>query len=460
MSQHSRRLGLVAALVLSVGSSAIASDFVVNPDTLRTQMYSGDTTVYTGLNTLYQSKEQVNNARANLLPSLNVSAVVGASPKVALSLFQVAIPFLLPSNWANLDASKKQLTADGYAYQLVLLNEYASLLQIYETVQGDQALRNVFVTERDALQGVVETVADEVAAGVALQSDLALATAAKEHAETQIAQTDQALAQEIPALRKAMGLTLAKNIVIAPYHFGELDAENSSMMSVYNRVLDASPEVDQVNSLIAAAHDAKISTEWSFLTGSAANVSTDYNGSSFGHLSYGAGVDLGFGLLPRIHLSSLDIAAMNIRKREITLELQRLTEQTVDSIVAGKTAVTQASNERDDDQVALQTALDQYRAGNARLLDVLQVVNQTVQGGIDYAQAVTSLDNQRIQLNRILVANQFAKVPTCHLQKVKGGGIFGFFKSIFGSKRSRYTSIDDMCRPSGAAASAARGDNN
>jgi hypothetical protein len=43
---------------------------------------------------------------------------------------------------------------------------------------------------------------------------------------------------------------------------------------------------------------------------------------------------------------------------------------------------------------------------------------------------------------------------------LKSGGIFGFFKSIFGSKKSRYISIDEMCKPSADAGAIARGSSN
>jgi outer membrane protein TolC len=449
-----------AVMTTALASSAYGAStekVTINPETLRAALYSGDTSVLSGLNSLYKAKEEVNGARAALLPSLGVKAAFGGQPTFALSAISVLLPFLLPGNWHALDATKHQLTANGYAYQLVLLNDYASILSIYTQIQGDMALRGVYVQERDNLRSIAEAVSDEVAVGTALQSDLSQATAQVQLVETQINQVDELLARETASLRKVMGLSLTKNLEIAPYHFAELDAESETPIAIYNRIHDSAPEQRQIDSLIAAAKQSKYTTEWSFLTGSSLAVSTDYGGSSFGHLTGGIGVDLGFGLLPAIHLSSLDIAALQIRKREISLEQQNVVESAIGSVTAAKAAVENARLARDNYQNALQAELDKLKLGNSTLISVFTVSNFATQAGVIYANSVADLDGQRINLNRVLISNQFAKIPTCHLDNMKSGGIFGFFKSLFGSKKQRYISIDDMCRPSEEAAAVARG---
>jgi outer membrane protein TolC len=370
------------------------------------------------------------------------------------------LPFLLPGNWHALDASKHQLTANGYAYQLVLLNEYASTLSIYAQIQADIALREVYVQTRDNLRAIAEAVADEVAVGTALQSDLSQATAQVQLSETQINQIDALLSRETASLRHLMGLSLEKDLVIEPYHFAELDAESLTTSEIYKSVRDNAPEQLQIDSLIAAAKQSKYTTEWSFLSGASLSLSTDFGSSSFGHLSAGAGANLGFGLLPAVHLSSLDIAAMQIRKREISLEQQNVIETSLGSVTAAKAAVMNARNARDNYQIALQAELDKLKLGNSTLISVFTVSNFATQAGVTYANSVSELDQQRIALNRVLISNQFSKIPTCHLGGLKSGGIFGFFKSIFGSKKSRYISIDEMCKPSADAGAIARGSSN
>jgi outer membrane protein TolC len=457
----SRRLFslLVITAVVTVSSPRAYADTVtVTPDSLRTALYSGDTSVLSGLNNLYKAKEEVTRNRANLLPGLAVSGVIGGKPTFAVSAISVLLPFLLPSNWHALDASKHQLTANGYAYHLVLLNDYASILSIYAQVQGDMAIRDVYVAQRDALRQIAAAVADEVAVGTALQSDLDQATAQVQLAQAQVNQVEELITRERATLRKVMGLPLSKTLVIAPYHFSEHDAEDMTAQQIFNRVKDNAPEQLQIDSLIAAAKSAKYTTEWSFLSGTSLSISTDFGQSSFGKLSGGAGVNLGFGLLPAIHLSSLDVAAMQIRKREISLEQQNVIETALGSVEAAKSAVLNAGYAKANYQKALDAELEKLRLGQTTLINVFQVANFAVQAGVTYANSLVDLDSQRIALNRILITNQFSKIPACHLEKVKtGGGIFGFFKSIFGGKKKRYISIDEMCKPSSDAAAIARG---
>lgn len=460
MLQTTLRRFSSAALVVSFASTSAfaSSNYTVNPESLRTALYSGNTDVYNGLNNLYRAKEEVTRARTNLLPALNIGGVLNGSPSFASATIGVLLPFLLPSNWHALDASRKTLTANGYAYQLVLLNTYASILSVYAQIQGDQALRAVYVTNRDNLRQIAQAVADEVSVGTALQSDLAQAEAQVQIAETQINNIDAALAREIAALRQAMGLSLSNRLVIAPYHFSELDAESSSATSLLAKAKDRAPELDQIDSLIEAAKQTKYANEWSFLSGASLATSVDFSKGSFGRLTAGGSVNLGFGILPAVHLSSLDVAAMNIRKREINLELQNASETAIGAVNASKQAVQNARLARDNYQIALQAELDKLKLGQSTLISVFTTANFAVTAGVNYAQAVTELDNQRINLNRILITNQFSKIPTCHLQgKLPHGGVGGFFRSIFGGKKKRYISIDEMCRPSSAAASAANG---
>ncbi len=451
---------VVTSFLLASSSFASNSTVTVDPDSLRTALYSGDTSVLAGLNTLYHAKEEVSRARADLLPALNISAIISGGPTFALSAISVLLPFLLPGNWHKLDASKHQLTANGYAYQLVLLNEYASTLSIYAQIQGDLALRQVYVQARDNFRAIAEAVSDEVAVGTALQSDLSLATAQVQLAEAQINQIDELLSRETALVRQIMGLSLQKDLVISPYHFEELDAESLSTTQIYERVRDNAPEQLQIDSLILAAKQTKYTTEWGFLNGASLSVSTDFGSSSFGHLAASAGANLGFGLLPAIHLSSLDIAAMKIRKREISLEQQKVIETALGSVTAAKSAVTNARDARDNDQRGLQATLEKLRLGNATLIDVFNVSNLATQASVVYVNSLSDLDQQRIALNRVLISNQFAKIPTCHLGGLKSGGVFGFFKSILGSKKARYISVDEMCKPSGEAAAIARGSSN
>lgn len=470
MSQFTSRVSVRSLLVTSltvtsivsasfVSTSAFAKTIVVTPDTLRTALYSGDTSVISGLNSVYQAKEEVTRARANLLPGLGLSATLGGKPNFAISAISVLLPFLLPSNWHALDATKHQLTANGYAYHLVLLNDYASVLSLYMQIQGDMALRSVYVEQRANLRKIAEVVADEVSIGTATRADLAQALAQVQLAEAQISQVEELMAREKAAIRKVMGASLSTELEFSSYHMSPLSSEGSSPRTIFDRVSESSPEQRQIDSLIEAAREAKYSTAWSFLSGSSLSVSPNFGQSSFGSLTQTTGLNLGFGYFPAVQLSNLNVAQMKIRKRELLLEQANVIESAVNSVREAKDQVDFARKARENYKIALEAELDKYRLGQTDLVRVFTVSNYSTVAAATHVRAIADLDSQRVTLNRVMITNQFAKIPTCHLQNAgkSGGGVFGFFKGIFGSKKKRYVSVDEICRPSAEAADIASG---
>ena len=448
------------ALALPAGAaSSRGSSMRVTPESIRSRLVEGDTSVLASLNQIYQAKEEVRKARGNLLPGLGLSATVGGRPNFELSAVNVLLPFLLPSNWHALEASKHQLAANGYAYHLVALNDYAAALSLYSQVMGDTALRSVYKKQYTNLQTVAEIVEDQVTVGTATRADLAQAKAQVQLALVQISQVDELIAQEKAAIRRMLGLSLDTELEMTTQHFARIEEEKLSAKRLFERIHESSPEQRQIESLIEAAKSAKFTTVWGFLSGSSLNVSTNFgSSSSFGSLTQTSSVNLGFGLFPAIQISHLNIAALKIRKQEISLEQASVVESALASVQEAREQVNYAGQAKDNYEVAFNAELDKFRVGQTDLLNVFLVSNNATAAAATYVRSLADLDVQRVTLNRVLLRDEFAKIPTCRLGGAeKSGGIFGFLKGIFGKKKSRYASIDEMCKPAAAAARAAAG---
>ncbi|RYZ66576.1 MAG: TolC family protein, partial [Proteobacteria bacterium] len=414
------------------------------PESIRTRLVEGDTSVLASLNQIYQAKEEVRKARGNLLPGLGLSVTAGGRPNFALSAVNVLLPFLLPSNWHALEASKHQLAANGYAYHLVALNDYAAALSLYTQVMGDVALRSVYRKQYENLKSVEEIVEDQVVLGTATRADLAQARAQVQLAQVQISQVDELIAREKSSIRRMLGLSLETELEMTTNHFPRIDEEKLSPRKLYDRIHDTSPEQRQIESLLEAAKSAKFTTVWGFMSGASMNVSTNFGGSaSFGNLTQTASVNLGFGLFPAIQISNLNIAALKIRRTEISLEQASVIESALASVAEAREQVSYASQARDNYDIAFNAELDKFRIGQTDLLNVFVVSNNATAASASYVRSLADLDTQRVTLNRVLLRDQFAKIPTCRLGGAeKSGGIFGFLKGIFGSKKKRYASID------------------
>ena len=147
------------------------NSFVVNPTSLRQRLLEGNTSVLQSLNNVYQSRELLNIARGNILPSLSATALLNPAGFASSSL-TFLFPFLLPSNWFNLDAQKHQLTADGIAYYLVELNEYSIAYAIYMTILEDEDLRNVYQQQVDNYAKIEFVIQHGLPLGLYTQTDL------------------------------------------------------------------------------------------------------------------------------------------------------------------------------------------------------------------------------------------------------------------------------------------------
>ena len=87
---------------------------------------------------LYQAKQNVGVARGNLLPSLNLKAVVGFFTGDYLAVAGRLLPFLFPGNWFRWEASKDLHRAERASFASLRGNEMNTLEGLYYVVLRDQ----------------------------------------------------------------------------------------------------------------------------------------------------------------------------------------------------------------------------------------------------------------------------------------------------------------------------------
>jgi multidrug efflux system outer membrane protein len=437
------------------GPDQKSANVEITPENLRHYLLNNNISVLTALNNVYQAKEGVNKARADLLPSLNLG--IGVAPSFALNTVSFLLPFLVPSNWYALDASKHQLAANGFAYYIVELNAYASAFSVYMTVLGDVELRGVYEKQYENFVQIHDIVAGNVRIGTDTLADLAQASSQMELARAQVSQIDELLIQEKASLRSMLGLSLKTNITFSKYHLPSVPEENSSAESIYQKVWATTPEQNQIASLIAAAKDAVWAASWGWLGSSSLAVGTGQGASSFGKVSVGTPINLGFGIFPAINLSNLNVAQLKIRQKGIALEEASAIESILGSVGEAKIQLTQSSSAESDSQTYLNDTLGSYRIGTTDLLHVFGAANTATISGVTRAKAQIDVDNQRIGLNRILISNQFKGIPTCSINVApSGGGVFGWLGRIL-SGGGHTTSVDVICRPTAHAEAVASG---
>lgn len=418
------------------------SQFTLTPSTLRGRMVAANTSVLIGLNSVYRAKEEVNIARGNLLPSINAGAMLSVAGVFSLTSVSFLLPFLLPSNWFNLDVSEAQLTADGISFYLVELNQFASAYSLYATVLGDIQLRAVYARQAANLEEVRRITEAKESVGDATRADLDRATGLAKLARNQVSQLDALIRQEKASLRKFLALPLTTQIDIDETHVSAVKGEDESPISLLSKVHPSAPETQQLNALITAGRAATESAVYSFLTGASFNVPGDGSKLNWSGASLNGAAGIGFGYFPQIRLNELAVDELRIRRDELKLEQARVLESTLFSISEARRQYAYASEAEESLTAAYNADLENYRIGAVDVLKVLDSANGLTNSALARIRARVELDGQRISLQRILRVGEFAGIKTCVLKPSNNGD---WFSGFFDSSDTKIT-VDQVCR--------------
>jgi outer membrane protein TolC len=422
----------------------------INPNTLRTYLLSSNRGVLESLNSVLAAKQNVSSKRGALLPSLNISAFISRFPNFASATVQVLLPFLVPSNWFNLDMSKQQLAATGYAYYLLELNNYASAVGLYETVVGDIELSKVLAQQYKILKQISDYVFNEYQIGIETAADVAQGKYQAQAALGQLQKINELIAQEQSQVRALLGLPLSVKLIFDDTHMSSIGQEQVAASTILATVNPVSAEERQFESLIAASNDNKKNAQFSFLTGAAVN----YN--SIGSSAFASNAEvtggIGFSYIPNINIASLNTSQLRLQQSELRIQQGQTIESALASIKEDREQMASANEAVRQAQIFFNGEMAAYKLATVDLLHALQASTNLITAETTAVNVKIDLDNQRLTLLRILVAGEFAKIPTCATKGAeKSGGIFGVLGSFLGGKK-KTISVDQLCGATAAAA--------
>lgn len=428
----------------------------INPQTLRTMILDGNNTVLTELNSIYMSKDNVNIARANLLPSLNLNTMLSSSG-FSLSTVSFLLPFLVPSNWFNLDQTEKLLEAEKDAYYILELNVYASAYATYQLIIGDMALRNAYYDNYLVLKNISDTLQRENEdLGTVKTSDLVQAKGQEDLAFGQVSQLDELIIQEKAALRQALGLRAGyeKSLDFDLQNAPQSKYEYYPLQSILDIAQAVAPEKKQIQHLIEAAEAAKWSTMFAFLGGGGSTLSTTAGAGqpiSFSNITGNYSFKLTFATFPAMDLSNDNIAQLGLRSDEILIEQRATIEATVGSIVEAKKQLDLANHAYDQYTQLYEIEYQKYGFGLSDLLHVFNAQAGRLSAAVARVKSQMDLNSLRTSLHRVTLADEFSAIKGCVLDKSAvdssddGGGIFDWFKEIFDPSINK-TKINAACR--------------
>lgn len=420
----------------SSSKSSSSKALHINPHSLQSLLLTQNNSILQEVNKVYQAKENVNVARANLLPSLNLGTALNGGGFI-LSAVSFLLPFLMPSNWMNLRDNQKLLNAETSSYYILELNQYASAYAVYMTVLADQSLRATLETQYQNLKKIQDNVDLAVKLGLRPMTDLYQAEAQTELMANQVAQTDELLITETAAVRQMLALPLTQEIVFDSFHPSSVTYEGHSPSSLLPIALAKAPENQQLDYLIQAAQADRWSRIFSFFNGSTLSAGqNDQKEATLTHLTQGNSFNIGFAYFPNIALSNLNIQELELQKQAVSLSQAQILETTLGSLEDAKRELADAAESETNYQKQYDSELTEYNLGTTDLLHVLTAANSLETASMAKIKAQNDVDNLRITLNRTFLREYFSAIKPCETVQAPGG--------LF--HRNPPASLDQVCK--------------
>ena len=396
----------------------------LDPDVLRSRLLESNNDVILASNGVSIARDNLNVARAALIPVINVSglALTPLNPTFLVSQVTALLPFLIPQNWFEVDRQSKMLESDKTAYKIAQMNVYASAYTAYQTLVSDQALQAIVASSVDDWRQIESVTRHQYDLGLVGPDVWTQVQGQRATAETRYEKVRAALGQELAAVRKMLALNPKVNLELAPVDVPPSNFENDLLGDATVKAAnDRSLESEQLADLHSAAQVSKFSRFFGWLAG--ASVSTSVNTAASGStypkfsmdtLQVGGLLRFSMQDIPLIQLAQDNIKQIEIRQREIGLELNRVLDAdkvTYSTIARRAELATEALD-------ALRTSyliiLQKYQYGlGASLLDVINARTGLENSQIEALSAQTDLASLRIALHRMFLTDQFAKIQGC-----------------------------------------------
>lgn len=403
-----------------------ASNAVVTPESLAPLLFKGNLSVHQAALALRSAKEQVNLARLELLPSINLGTLLLAAgqPQFAWTGVEAALPFLIPANWFKVGQAKKLFEAQKLSLQILEQNQFAQAYSLIRIWQVDGQL----------LEHVEEELAEAIEAGERGERAFELGLLGLEdrnrlkaivaQARSSFEQMTELRAKELATLRSVFALdTDATFETSGDWRLSEgSPSETLGLAAALERAMLVTPEARQMDQLIEAAKSEKWQTVFGFFGGAGLSLGQGAGGGltpSLGNLSAGASFGFGASMIPAIRLSQMQVEALELRRQELELETRAALEGLQAELASTRARLANAGE--------LEKALlSSYRAARLRLELGLVTINelQAAEGAwreafVGRLAAESQLSLARVAWSRVMQEGPFATLTPCVVPQSK-----------------------------------------
>lgn len=424
--------------------------FTLNPTSLQKQVLGSNLSILLELYKVHDAKDQVNVARGNLLPSLNLGESIAAGTGFFMSAVDFLLPFLIPSNWNNYYSEKDLFQSEKLSYKIIELNTYSSALATYYNTLSDHHLKEVYQQEYLDLQSVFETQKRNSAIGNIPTADLLLAQAQAQAAGIKASQLQELNASEIASLRSVLNLSLDMDIALEEVNMPESTWEYQPVDAVVNQVNSVAPERTQLKYLIKSAEQQKWSRVFSFINGASLGSQTFVPGQNasfnFANMIGTGSFNFGFAQFPLISLSERNITEIQVQDRELVNENTRVIETALAALQLARQQLDMANQAAEEMAKVYAIKLNNYTLGSETFTNVVLARNQWADASVSQVKAQLDLNLQRVTLHRALLTDHFASVRGCLATEAPTEGRPGLIGRLVGKHEPSHATLDQLCK--------------
>lgn len=215
----------------------------------------------------YQAKANIEKARADLLPRLNIWSIakIILDPTSILDSIQDIAPFLVPANWSRLEQNKVLYRAEQEGYRALWSNEVHVTKMLYMRILFDQKLLNHVSASVKSLEEVLEIVKfhetfGAVKPGTARDIEVRVLGLKEDEQNLRLL-----IAQEIDELSYALAIKADVQMVLAPVTMPDAPSLKAIDYKAYEaRVVSISPERRQYSYFLETLEYIRQEVHYSF----------------------------------------------------------------------------------------------------------------------------------------------------------------------------------------------------
>ncbi len=313
---------IILLTILNVSFTFAAKSKTVTLEDVVTQVSKSNFKVYENALKVYQAQANIDKARWDLLPKLNLWTIAGMviDPFSIVEKIPEVAPFLVPGNWFRLEEVKLLYLAENEGYRALWGNELFIAKTLYKNILFDQQILKHVQTSIKDMEKIHQIIkARETFGGVppGTARDIEIRVLGLKLDEQNL---KVLLAQEFDNFTYSLGFSTEEDIQLVPVKIPTVENLKPIEPREYEfRLLTYSPERRQFDHFLSVLNYIKKEIMFSFL--GVSQVSRGVAGGVFDDFPIPSGAGLGMGAAMRVIESQKEI--MKTQKRGIEETLKR-----------------------------------------------------------------------------------------------------------------------------------------